>query len=90
MVNDKMCCGTHIDKKSNEDLLFCRIGEGEYEKALENSHCVPMEFTGKPMRGYVYITEDGFNTKKKLGYWLQLCLQFNPLANSSKKKKLSK
>lgn len=85
MVNNKMCCGTHIDKKTNEDLLLCRIGEEEYEKALEHADCIPMEFTGKPMKGYVYVTENGFNTKQKLSYWLELCLKFNPLAKSSKK-----
>ena len=35
MVADKLCCGTHIDKKTNEELLLCRIGEKEYDKALE-------------------------------------------------------
>lgn len=87
LVDEKMCCGTHIDRKTNEDLLLCRIGEEEYEKALEQSDCIPMEFTGKPMKGYVFITGSGFNTKQKLSYWLQLCLAFNPIAKSSKKKK---
>jgi len=34
MVDDKMCCGTHIDKNTEEDLMLCRIGEKAYEKAL--------------------------------------------------------
>jgi len=87
MVDDKMCCGTHIDKKTNADLLLCRIGAEDYEKALEHPDCMPMEFTGKPMKGYVFVTENGFNTKQKLSGWLQLCLTFNPTAKSSKKKK---
>lgn len=85
MVDDKMCCGTHMDKKTNEDVLMCRIGESEYEKALENDNCIPMEFTGKPMKGYVYVTENGIKNPKDLEYWLQLCLDFNPLAKKSKK-----
>lgn len=85
MVDDKMCCGTHLDKKTNEDVLMCRIGESEYEKALENDNCIPMEFTGKPMKGYVYVTENGIKNPKDLEYWLQLCLDFNPLAKKSKK-----
>jgi hypothetical protein len=32
MVDDKMCCGTHIDKKTNEDLLLCRIGKRPMKK----------------------------------------------------------
>ncbi|HLP64885.1 TfoX/Sxy family protein [Flavobacterium sp.] len=85
MVDDKMCCGTHVDKKNNEDVLLCRIGENEYEKALEIVNCIPMEFTGKPMKGYVYVTENGIKSPKDLEHWLQLCLDFNPLAKKSKK-----
>ncbi len=85
MVDDKMCCGTHIDKKTNENLLMCRIGEQQYETVIEMPFCIPMGFTGKPMKGLVYILEDGFNTNDKLSYWIQLCLDYNPLAKKSKK-----
>lgn len=86
MVDDKMCCGTHTDKKSGEDLLLCRIGEAAYADALENPNVIPMEFTGKPVKGYVFVTEAGHSNNKDLAYWLQSCLDFNPLAKSSKKK----
>ena len=86
MVDDKMCCGTHIDKKANEDFLLCRIGEDAYQKALEMDNVIPMEFTGKAMKGYVFVTELGHKSVKDLSNWLQLCLDFNPLAKSSKKK----
>ena len=85
MVDDKMFCATHIDKKTNKDLLLCRIGEDACETALENSNCMPMEFTGKAMKGYIYVTESGFRTQKELTHWIQLCLDFNPLAKKSKK-----
>ena len=85
MVADKLCCGTYIDKKTNEELLLCRIGVKEHDKALEKEDCIPMEFTGRPMKGYVFVTEIGFNTEKKLDYWIQLCLDFNPRAKKSKK-----
>lgn len=85
MVDDKMLCGTHIDKKSNEDVLLCRIGEEAYETAVERPDCIPMEFTGKAMKGYVYVLAHGHKTNKQLDYWLQLCLDFNPLAKRSKK-----
>lgn len=86
MVDDKMCCGTHIDKKSGEDFLLCRIGEAEYEKALEMENVIPMEFTGKAMKGYVFVTENGHQTTKDLNDWLQRCLDFNPHAKASKKR----
>ncbi len=86
MVDDKMCCGTHTDKKMGEDLLLCRIGEDAYETAIELDHCIPMEFTGKPMKGFVFVTEEGCKTQQDLEYWLQLCLDYNPVAKKSKKK----
>lgn len=86
MVDDKMCCGTHIDKESGEDFLLCRIGDGIYLKALEMENVIPMEFTGKAMKGYVFVTESGHRSAKDLNYWLELCLEFNPKAKASKKK----
>ncbi len=84
IVDDKMCCGKHIDKTTNEDLLLCRIGEKAYEDPLEQEDVIPMEFTRRPMKGYVFVTAWGFNTKQKLTHWLQLCLDFNPKAKKSK------
>src|SRR5215471_9116724 len=72
MVDDKMCCGTHIDKKTNEELLLCRLSESDYETALENENVIQMEFTGKPMKGFVFVTENGYKNEKDLGYWIQL------------------
>ncbi len=86
MVNDKMCCGIHFDKKKETDLLMARIGEVAYETAIHKEGCHPMDFTGRPMKGYVFVTPDGFDLDVDLEYWIQLCLDFNPLAKSSKKK----
>ena len=72
MVDDKMCCGTHIDKVT-------------HEKALELPFVLPMNFTGKPMKGYIYVSEEGIETQKDLTYWIQLCVDFNPIAKKSKK-----
>jgi len=85
MVNNKMCCATHIDKNNGEDMLMCRIGTDAYDEALESNYVSPMQFTGKEMKGYVYVFEDGFKTQKDLKRWLQLCLDFNPFAKASKK-----
>ena len=87
MVDDKMCLGCHIDGKTGESLLMCRIGEEAYEEALKMEGCIPMEFTGKPMKGYVFVAPSGHHDFESLLYWVQLCLDFNPQAKSSKKKK---
>lgn len=85
MVDDKMCCTTKIDKQTNEDILLCRVSDEIYEGAIEMDNVIPMQFANKTMKGYIYITENGHKTQKDLNYWLQLCLDFNPFAKSSKK-----
>ncbi len=87
MVNGKMCCGLDTEKKTDTPRLMCRVGPDAYDQALTKTYSSPMDFTGRIMKGYVFISQDGFDLDKDLGYWLQLCLDFNPLAKSSKKKR---
>jgi hypothetical protein len=86
-VDDKMLCGIHIDKKYGDSLLMARIGEVACEQQLSKPECLPMDFTGRPMRGYVFVTPDGFDLDSDLLYWIELCLMFNPVAKASKKRK---
>ena len=67
-------------------LLMARIGELATVGALDKTGCKPMDFTGRPMKGFVFVTPEGFDTDDDLEYWLQLCLEFNPEAKASKKK----
>lgn len=87
MVDEKMACGTHIDKKYGDSLLMARIGEDAYEKEINKPVCLPMDFTGRPMKGYIFVTPDGVDLDEDLEYWIDLCLQFNPFAKASKKRK---
>jgi TfoX/Sxy family transcriptional regulator of competence genes len=84
MVEDKMCLG--IVKEE----LMARIGPDGYQEALQKAYCKEMNFTGRAMKGYVYIEPDGLDMDEDLEYWLQRCLDFNPLAKASKKKKPKK
>lgn len=86
-VNNKMLCGIHTDKKYGDDLLMARIGENVYLDELKKPECLPMDFTGRPMKGYIFVTPDGFDTEEDLLYWINLCLAFNPLAKASKPRK---
>ena len=81
MVDDKMCIGIV------KDDLMARVGPDAYEKALEKEGCREMNFTGRSMKGYVYVEPDAIDMEDDLKYWIQLCLVFNPFAKSSKKKK---
>lgn len=81
MVNDKMCIGVEKER------LMVRLDPAKYDEAMEKEGCKAMDFTGKIMKGYVFVDIDALNTKKKLEYWVKLALEFNKIAKSSKKKK---
>jgi TfoX/Sxy family transcriptional regulator of competence genes len=80
LINGKMAVG--IVKNS----LMARIDPELYEKALSKKGCRPMDFTGKPMKGYVFVDPAGVDMDKDLEYWIELSLDFNPRAKASKKK----
>lgn len=81
MVNDKMCVGVEKER------LMVRIDPLKYDEVMEKEGCQPMDFTGKIMKGFVFVDIDAITTKKKLEYWVKLALDFNKTAKSSKKKK---
>ncbi|MDN3669206.1 TfoX/Sxy family protein [Echinicola jeungdonensis] len=80
MVNDKMCIGVH------EDRIMARVGPDQYEDCLAQPGCTEMNFTGKPMNGFVFVEGQAIVTDKQLTYWLEKCLNYNPIAKSSKKR----
>ena len=80
MVSGKMCVGI-----LNNDLM-ARIDPDVYEIALRKNGCREMNFTGKPMKGFVFVGPKGTSSKKDLKYWLDLALAFNKKAKPSKKK----
>lgn len=92
MVDDKMCCGILYDKKKEADVIMARVGEEASGDLIDNEKCHPMDFTGRPMKGYVFVTPNGFDSDDDLTFWVQKCLDFNPLAKKSapKKKKTKK
>ena len=81
MYNGKMCVGIIKDE------LMCRIDPAFHEKAVEKTGCRTMDFTKRPMIGYVLIDESGMKSKKDFNYWINLSLDFNKKAKASKKKK---
>lgn len=87
MVEEKMACGIHFDKKEQVDLLMARIGPDAVDSNLHRPGCRPMSFTGRVMKGYVFITPEGYDMDEDLEFWIELCLVFNPLAKKSKKRK---
>jgi hypothetical protein len=81
-----MCVGLDIDKKTNKDRLMVRIGENAMEDTLKKKGCRLMDITGRPMKGFVFVDPIGFRSDNDIDYWVQLGIDHNPFAKSSKKK----
>jgi TfoX/Sxy family transcriptional regulator of competence genes len=81
MVNDKMCVGVE------QARLMVRFNPSLHDEVMEKDGCSPMDFTGRVMKGYVFVDIDVLNTQKKLDYWIKLALDYNKIAKASKKKK---
>ena len=80
MYNEKMCLGIIKDE------LMCRIDPSLHDTVVEKNGCRTMDFTKRPMRGYILVDETGMRLKKDLDYWIDLALDFNSRAKASKKK----
>ena len=81
LVNDKMCLGVIKDR------LMARIDPVEMDGALLKPGCREMDFTHKPMKGFVFVEPEGIDMDKDLEFWIQLALEYNPRAKSSKKRR---
>ena len=87
MLSDKMCCGVL------EDKLVARIGPEQYESAIRKAHVSPMDFTGRPLRGYVYVASQGLKSDAQLQGWIQQSISFTSTlgtkSNTRKRKTIS-
>jgi TfoX/Sxy family transcriptional regulator of competence genes len=79
MVADKMCVGTA------KNLLMVRFDPERHDDVLTRPGAGPMDFTGRPMRGYVFVQPASLREDAVLASWLELALDYNPRAKSSKK-----
>jgi TfoX/Sxy family transcriptional regulator of competence genes len=70
MVNGHMCCGI----VGNE--LMVRVGPEQHTEALSQPHARPMDFTGKPMKGMVYVDAAGIAKDAALRAWVERGLHF--------------
>ena len=80
MVNGKMALGVEKER------LMVRLDPAKFEEVIEKEGCKPMDFTGKVMKGFVFVDADVLSSKKKLDFWVQLALEYNKIAKASKKK----
>ena len=80
MVNDKMCVG--VIKK----MMMARIDPEKTEEAFARKGCREMDFTHRPMKGFIFVDPEGIDQDRDLEYFIGLALAYNPKAKSSKKK----
>ena len=80
MVDDKMCIGVV------KNDLMARVGPHVYEEYLAKKGARLMDFTKRPMKGYLFVDHEGWDNDNELSKWITQCLHFNKEAKSSKKK----
>jgi len=68
MLDDKMCCGIHFSKKKSVDLLMVRIGEEMAKKVSNQKGCLPMDFTGRPIKEYIFVEPNGYDLDQDLEF----------------------
>ena len=70
MVHGNMACGVH------KEALIVRVGPERYEEALARPHTKLFDITGRPMRGWVMVTSDSYESDEALEDWVQQGLDF--------------
>ncbi|HSG15909.1 MAG TPA: TfoX/Sxy family protein [Anaerolineae bacterium] len=70
MLNDYMFCGVTAEE------LMARVGPNNYAASLAKEHVREMDFTGRSMKGYVFVAPEGLESDQALAYWVDLCAEF--------------
>ncbi len=81
MVNGKLCVGVR-----NDEILF-RIDPEVAVKALERIGTRAMISNGRIMKGYVFVSKEGYKRNEDFQFWILHALDFNKYARASKKRK---
>ncbi len=84
MINDKMSVGV-----TNKGALMVRCLPEKMDWALEQNGCRPMDFTGKPMKSFLFVDEEGYPTEKDFSMWIDLGIEV-ALSAPEKKSKVKK
>ena len=70
MAQGNMACGVR------EDRLIIRVGPADYERAVMEPYTRPFDMTGRPMRGWVVVVPDGYESDGDLRAWVEQGLDF--------------
>jgi len=70
MVRGNMCIGV------NKETLMVRVGKENHNEAISQPHARPMDFTGKPMQGFIFVDPEGYDADEDLEGWLNRGLDY--------------
>lgn len=70
MVRGNMAVGI------NGERLMARVGPEQYETLLALPHAREMDFTGRTMKGFLFVDPPGIESDEDLAAWVDRCLDF--------------
>ena len=70
LLNGNMCCGV-----TGGDLML-RVGPDRYGECLEQPHAREMDFTGRALKGFVFVGPQGLESDAELAGWVKLAADF--------------
>jgi TfoX/Sxy family transcriptional regulator of competence genes len=70
MLRGNMACGVQ------EERLIVRVGPERYQEALQRSHARPFDMTGRPIKGWVFVSAEGLKSDDDLREWVQQGVDF--------------
>ncbi|MDH5638839.1 MAG: TfoX/Sxy family protein [Nitrospinota bacterium] len=68
LMNGNMVAGVAGER------LMVRVGVNNHERAMKQKHATPMDFTGRPMRGMIFVAAKGTKRSDTLAKWLKMGL----------------
>ncbi len=69
LYKGKMCVG------ETKGRLMVRVISEKMKDSLKNPNVKPMDFTGKPMKEFIFVSEEGYNTAEKMQHWVKLGIE---------------
>jgi len=70
LLNGNLACGV------NKDNLIVRVSPEKHDSLLKKAHTKPFDLTGRPMKGWLLVEQDGVKTDKQLGTWVKEGVEF--------------
>ena len=80
MIGGRMAVGVVHDD------LMVRVGPDAHDAAIARPHVRPMDFTGRPMRGFVYVAPAGVADDRRLTQWVEVGAAFAASQPPSKRR----